>query len=96
MGELRLHPAARTATWNDQQVQLSGREFKVLYALATRYGRAFSSTELLGTVWTDKPDPRTNSVQFSVCRLRRKLHAIGAPHLVHTRHGHGYQLHVPD
>ena len=94
-GQLRLHLPTRTATWKDQQVQLSDRQFAVLHALAIRCGHVISSAELRTLVWTDRPDTQPNAVQYSISRLRRRLHIINAAHLIQTTHGLGYQLRLP-
>ena len=93
-GQLRLHLPTRTATWKTQQIKLSDRQFAVLHALAIQGGRALSSAQLRALVWTDKSDTTPNAVQYTVSRLRRRLGAINAAHLIRTTR-HGYQLQLP-
>lgn len=94
LGPLRIDPSAGTASWEDREVELSGREAALLHALATRPGRTMTKDELLAVVWGDGAAAR-NVVEVYVGYLRRKLAAVGAGNLVVTVRGRGYRLDPP-
>ncbi|MDD7938816.1 response regulator transcription factor [Actinomycetospora lutea] len=91
-GALRLDPAARSATWEGRDVELSEREFAVLYALAVH--PVLTKDELLTAVWGGGGSASRNVVEVYVGYLRRKLAAVGAADLVRTERGRGYRLGV--
>lgn len=71
-GDLRIDPAARTATRGDVPLALTAREFDLLAHFLARPGEAFSREELLSAVWGwEYGDPTTVTVH--VRRLREKV-----------------------
>jgi DNA-binding response OmpR family regulator len=66
----------RTLTLADGSiVKLSAREFDLLEYLLKTPGRAVSRERILNAVWDYQFDPRSNVVDVTVGRLRRKLAA---------------------
>ena len=90
LGELVVDPAARSASWEGQEVELSPREFALLHALASRPDTAVAKDELLRLVWGDTQAASRNVVEVYVGYLRRKLEAVGAGHVLRTVRGFGY------
>jgi len=90
LGELVVDPAARSASWEGQEVELSPREFALLHALASRPDTAVAKDELLRLVWGDAQAASRNVVEVYVGYLRRKLDAVGAGHVLRTVRGFGY------
>jgi DNA-binding response OmpR family regulator len=91
-GDLRLEPAARRCRRGDVEVELTGRETKVLCALLERAGDVVSKSELLEQVWGDSFHGDPNVVEVYVARLRRKLDAPFATSDIETIRGVGYRL----
>ena len=87
-GDLLLDVRARRALTLLDTVELTGREFAVLEALAHDPGRVVPREELLSRVWGYDFDPGSNLVEVYVRRLRRKL----GPGWVTTVRGKGYRL----
>lgn len=90
LGELVVDPAARSAAWEGRSMELSPREFELLYALASRPDTAVAKDELLRLVWGDAQAASRNVVEVYVGYLRRKLDAVGAGHVLRTVRGFGY------
>jgi len=85
-----------TQSWrvylNDEPIQLTPLEFKVLAYLAQNAGRVVSKDELLVWVWKCSPESKgAANVDSCVKRLRRKLGEWGKAHLRGV-HGVGYRL----
>lgn len=76
---------------NGRVVDLSPREFEVLWCLAQASGRAVSQKELLHKLWGIDFDPESKVVEVHVFRLRKKLEGKGPP-LIETVRGEGYRL----
>ncbi|MBI2862951.1 MAG: winged helix-turn-helix domain-containing protein, partial [Chloroflexi bacterium] len=92
-GQLRLDAAQETAWFGSRRLELSAREFDVLYLLAKHGGRPVSQEVLLREVWGEQGTTRSNVVDVSINRLRRKLASqIESDDLVQTIRGVGYKL----
>lgn len=87
-GALRLDPAARSASWQGQPVELSAREFAVLHTLLLNAGRVLSKAQLEGSLYGWGEEIESNAVEVFVHHLRRKL----SPELIRTVRGVGYMI----
>ena len=87
--ELELDLARRQARVDDRIVDLSAREFRLLYHLVAHAGEVVSRERLLSEVWGYSFDPGSNVVDVCVRRLRTKL---GAPSPIETVRHAGYRL----
>jgi DNA-binding response OmpR family regulator len=77
---IKLDPATREATANNQKLKLSPKEFDLLMYLFKNKERVVPRDELLSRVWNYRVDLNLNSrtVDTHVTRLRRKLQkAVG-------------------
>jgi DNA-binding response OmpR family regulator len=81
---------------NDQRVQLTAQEFRVLKHFIEHAGRAISRDELLNQAWGYHNYPSTRTVDNHILRLRQKLEtdASNPRHFV-TLHRAGYRF-VPN
>jgi DNA-binding response OmpR family regulator len=91
--DLTIDPYLRRIERNGKPIDLTPREFDILWALAQSSGRTVSEKELLKRLWGMEFDPETNFVQVHVFRLRKKLDRAGKP-LIDTVRGVGYRLRV--
>jgi DNA-binding response OmpR family regulator len=90
---LIVDPCLRRIECEGKEIDLTPREFDILWALAQASGRAVSAKELLRRLWGIDFDPTTNLVQVHVFHLRKKLES-GRPKMIHTVRGEGYRLKV--
>ena len=93
-GDLAIDPRTRRVTVEDEDVDLTRREFELLAFMAASPGQVFSRTQLLDHVWESSPewqDPSTVTVH--VRRLRTKLGdgPAGMPRIA-TVWGVGYRF----
>ncbi|HEU5363117.1 MAG TPA: response regulator transcription factor [Gaiellaceae bacterium] len=88
-GNVRLDLARRQARVDDRVVDLSDREFRLLYHLVSHPGEIVSRERLLSEVWGYSFDPGSNVVDVCVRRLRKKLGAAGA---IETVRNAGYRI----
>src|SRR3954467_1016512 len=95
VGPLRIDPAARTATRDAVELQLTAREFDLLEAPARRAGHVGSRDWLLEQVWDVAYEQRSNVVDAYVRLLRAKLDRPFASAMLHTVRGTGYRLQAP-
>ena len=88
-GDVELDRRARTARVADAEVELTSREFDLLWHLASRPGIVVSRAQLLDRVWGITFPGGTRTVDVHVAQLRRKL---GRPRLIRTVRGAGYKV----
>lgn len=90
---LVINPERREVWRSDALVELTPREFDLLYALASYPGRVFTREELLQRVWGSDFAGIDRVVDVHVGMLRRKLedHPASAE-LIQTVRGVGYKF----
>lgn len=80
-------------TVDDKEVNLTAREFEILYLLATNRGRVFSGEEIFEKVWKEKYYQSNNTVMVHMSRLRDKLEkSMEGNKIIHTVWGVGYKI----
>ena len=77
-----------------RSIRLTPKEFEVLRLLLSNPDRIVSRDHLLSHVWQLDFDPKTNVVEVTVSRIRKKLEAGGGPRII-ARDGDGYRLRTP-
>ncbi len=89
---LSVDPAGREVFVEGEEVNLTAKEFDLLYLLASHPGRVFSRNYLLDRLWGDSYSGFERTVDTHIQRLRRKLGGSGsiADHIV-TLWGVGYK-----
>ena len=90
-GDLVLDRSRRSATYRGEVVELSPREFDLLYYLASHRGRVLERDRLLNAVWGVSFYGDENNLEVYVRYLRRKL-GDDDRRLIQTVRGVGYRL----
>lgn len=90
VGNFIMDADEHTAYWNDDEIQLTIREFSLLYKLLSYPKKTFTRTQLMDEFWdADTPSgPRTVDVYMT--KLRNKLSECDSFEIV-TVHGLGYK-----
>ena len=92
VGPLIVDEAQSTATFRDEPLKLTRREFELLAYLAAHPRRVFSRTELLDRVWGEDFIGTERTVDQHIAQLR----ALIGPDTIETVRGRGYRLTDPD
>lgn len=93
IGELDIEPLAREVRVNGKPIELTPREFDLLYFFARSPGKVFSRLDLLNQVWGYHHDGYEHTVNTHINRLRIKVEADPAqPRRILTVWGHGYKM----
>jgi two-component system, OmpR family, phosphate regulon response regulator PhoB len=90
IGPIRIDRAAHRVAIENEDVELTPTEYKLLITLAERRGRVQARGHLLETVWEAAPDIQTRTVDMHIQRLRTKLGEAGD--LIETVRGFGYRM----
>jgi len=93
VGYLTIDPATRSAVVRGEPVELTAKEFDLLFHFANNPGRVFSRAELLDSVWGYGHDGYEHTVNSHINRLRAKIENDPAhPELIVTVWGVGYKM----
>jgi len=91
-GDLSIDPDRHKVTLHGEIVQLTPREFDILYYLAKNQGRSISHEELTLAVWGESHrEPR--QLRSFISQIRKKIEEVSSdPEYILTIPGFGYRL----
>ncbi|HZD10150.1 MAG TPA: response regulator transcription factor, partial [Candidatus Binatia bacterium] len=93
LGDLVVDPASHAVSVGGQPMELSAREFLLLYTLAREAGTVIPREDLLKRVWGPHFIGETQTVYVYINWLRNKLRRNAPQSLrIETVHGVGYKL----
>ena len=91
--DLRIDPATRYATTRGKEIDLTAKEFDLLYLLAQHPRQVFTRDQLLERVWGDSSYIDPGTVTVHIRRLREKIEENpAAPRHLLTVWGVGYRF----
>lgn len=90
-GPLSLDAQNHSVTFNEEKVELSPTEFRLLQVLLESNGRVLSKAHLLDEVWGITFESESTVVDTYISYLRKKLHRDGFEG-IRTVRGVGFQL----
>jgi two-component system, OmpR family, response regulator PrrA len=97
VGDLVVDASAREASLDGDRLELSPKEFDMLYFLAERVGEVVSKRELLAEVWRQPYGGSEKTVDVHLSWLRKKLGETAAEsRYLQTVFGVGVKLVVPE
>lgn len=92
-GALRLNQNTYEATFQENLLRLTPKEFAILDLLLRHGRRVLSRHFILESIWQMDDPPGEETVKAHLKSLRQKLQKAGAPrNFVETVHGLGYRL----
>ncbi len=92
-GDLRIDPRARSVEAQGKAVELTSKEFDLLWFLASHPGQVFTRTQLLDHVWGYEFYGDASTVTVHVRRVREKIEPDAAdPRYITTVWGVGYKF----
>ncbi len=90
---LDIDPVARDARLDGRRLELTPREFDLLYFFARQPGKVFSRMDLLNAVWGYQHEGYEHTVNTHINRLRAKIETDPArPARIRTVWGRGYKF----
>ena len=93
IGDIMLDPAAHVVTIGGLPVNLTGKEFAVLHALALEAGKVVSTDDLLSRVWGAEFEGEPQVVYVNIRWLREKIETDpNKPVRIVNVRGVGYKL----
>lgn len=88
VGALQIIPEERRVYWHGSELEMTAKEFTLLYILAERPNHAYSRSELLNEVWGADYYGSDRAVDDLVKRIRKKMDNLP----LDTVWGYGYRL----
>ncbi len=93
VGAMRIDPTPHRAFLGDQELDLSLKEFDLLYELARNAGNVVSRDEIMTRVWDENWFGSTKTLDVHIGWLRRKLgDDANDPHWIETVRGVGFRF----
>ncbi|MEM1405345.1 MAG: response regulator transcription factor [Bacteroidota bacterium] len=90
---LIVDQSKRKVTINNERIELTPKEFDLLYLLASNPGRSYSRDQLLSKVWGYEFEGYEHTVNSHINRLRAKVELdISNPTFILTTWGVGYRF----
>jgi two-component system OmpR family response regulator len=91
VGDLVLDEAAREVTRAGEPIDLSPKEFSLLWFLMRHPRQVLSKSQILSEVWSYDYGGQAHVVELYISYLRKKIDA-GRPAMIHTVRGAGYVI----
>jgi two-component system response regulator CiaR len=91
-GRLSLSSRAKVASFGDQPMELSLKEFELLEYMVRNREQILTREQICLRVWGLDSDVGSNVVDVYVYYLRKKLKAFDYEHIIHTIRNVGYML----
>ena len=97
VGSLIVDPTTHRVALEGRDLDLSRKEFELLYFLATRVGRIVTKRQILAEVWQQPYGGSDKTVDVHLSWLRRKLGESGTrPRYIRSVRGVGVVMEDPD
>jgi len=92
-GDLTIDPGKREVCLHGKTIDLTAKEFDLLFHFAQHPGRVYTRSQLLDAVWEYGHDGYEHTVNSHINRLRAKIEENPAqPHYILTVWGVGYKF----
>ncbi len=85
-----LNTENNTLTFNEEKLELTKNDYKILLCLMTNKGKVVSRDDLMEQLWETDVFIDENTLTVNVNRLRKKLGSIGLHNFISTKFGIGY------
>lgn len=87
-----LHTGDNTLTYQNEKIQLTKNEYKILLTLMENKEKVVSREKLMEILWDSDCFVDENTLTVNVGRLRKKLEAAGLMDFITTKFGAGYMI----
>lgn len=81
-----------TLLWNNERIELTKNEFRIMKTLMEQKERVVSRDELIENLWATDSFIDDNTLTVNVNRLRKRLEQVGLKDFIVTKKGLGYKV----
>jgi len=71
-GDFSINPAEKDVSFQEESIELTGKEYRLIHALVRTPGRIYSREELEEKVYGWEEEVNSNAIEFLIHSLRRK------------------------
>jgi two-component system, OmpR family, alkaline phosphatase synthesis response regulator PhoP len=91
--DIIIDPIARTVVKSQKELDITAKEFDLLYLFMENAGRSFTRSELLEKVWGENFEGLEHTVNSTINRIRMKIEDnLASPEYIMTVWGIGYKF----
>jgi DNA-binding response OmpR family regulator len=92
IGDLEVYPDELRATRNNQTIELSPRDIKIMHLLAANQGKVLSRDTIFNECWGVNYMPNSRTLDQHISQLRKRIeHDPKKPAIITTVHNAGYR-----
>lgn len=92
VGALKMDPQRRSVSYHSKDLDLTKKEFELLYVLANNANLVMTRYQLLEQIWGYNFEADTNVVDVFIGYLRKKMEENDNPRVIDTVRGVGFTL----
>lgn len=92
IGSLKINVSEKSVTRNNEIINLTPKEFKLLTILSNANGRVVSKQQIADELWDYHIETNQNTIEVYINFLRAKIDKKFESKLIHTKVGYGYYL----
>ncbi len=92
LGPITVDLSSQRVYLNDEEIELTTFEYKVLNYLVMHPGEVVTKTDLSEHIYEEDADRDSNVIEVFIGRLRRKIDPDGTLNPIETLRGRGYRL----
>ncbi|MGL6201764.1 MAG: response regulator transcription factor [Lachnospiraceae bacterium] len=90
---MTIDGVTRKVTVNEMEIELTGKEFDILYFLAANKGQIFTKKQIYSQVWGENYAYDDSNIMSFISKLRRKIEKdTNNPFYIQTIRGVGYRF----
>lgn len=90
--EITLYLESSKVAFNNNSIELTKNELKILAFLFKNAGKIVSRADLMDYLWDNQLYIDDNALSVNITRLRNKLKQIGITNFIQTKHRQGYMI----
>ncbi|MGC9271073.1 response regulator transcription factor [Acidiphilium sp.] len=92
LGNIEINMNAKKIFVGAHEVTLTKKEYQIVEILALRKGCVLSKEAILDHLYGGLDEPNPKIIDVFICKIRKKLLAMGADDLIETNWGRGYMV----
>ncbi|QAA31552.1 response regulator transcription factor [Clostridium manihotivorum] len=78
--------------YKGKKIELSKKEFQLLYSLIKNANKIVTRENLLEVLWNDVDFVDDNTLSVNMTRVRKRLEEVGISDVIETKRGQGYRI----
>ena len=87
---IKLNILSSKIEHNDQEIELTKNELKILHYLLINKGKIVSRVDIMEYLWDSSLFVNDNTLTVNITRIRNKFESIGVKDFIKTKRGQGY------